>query len=286
MWECVGEENQERATAGILVANQPGRLEGGDEAMDGRGVRASTERGNQTLSFGGNPATWPGGRDNPARYGRHAHRAQNGKRNDAGVHHRRVFPPPAPFAPAQPPIARPSPAPVFDFRWNRGPLQRRSTVAHGSQDMPRTADAAKRRGEYEYGEGGWKGRSGQKDRWPNRGQNISRRPSLRVPDARSIAALAAARRSQPRPCLSHYRRMCFPGKRHKDKHHDDPQPKPPAPPSTQPSAPTEPVPAPAMSPKVAIVIYSMYGHIATRMPTVLFPRPGRHLTSYIQSPRA
>ena len=129
-------------------------------------------------------------RDNPARYGRHAHRAQNGKRNDAGVHHRRVFPPPAPFAPAQPPIARPSPAPVFDFRWNRGPLQRRSTVAHGSQDMPRTADAAKRRGEYEYGEGGWKGRSGQKDRWPNRGQNISRRPSLRVPDARSIAALA------------------------------------------------------------------------------------------------
>lgn len=61
MWECVGEENQERATAGILVANQPGRLEGGDEAMDGRGVRASTERGNQTLSFGGNPATWPAG---------------------------------------------------------------------------------------------------------------------------------------------------------------------------------------------------------------------------------
>ncbi|RPD65311.1 flavo protein WrbA [Lentinus tigrinus ALCF2SS1-7] len=59
--------------------------------------------------------------------------------------------------------------------------------------------------------------------------------------------------------------MCFPGKRLKHNHSDNPQPAPapaPAPAPTQPS--TEPAPPPAMSPpKVAIVIYSMYGHIAT-----------------------
>ena len=89
--------------------------------------------------------------------------------------------------------------------------------------------------------------------------------------------------------------MCFPGKRLKKTFSDDieskPKPKPaapaPAPAKSSPAAATStPTKASAMSPKVAIVIYSMYGHIATRMSTVLFPRPGRPLTLYIQSLRA
>ncbi|KAI1798348.1 flavoprotein-like protein [Ganoderma leucocontextum] len=62
--------------------------------------------------------------------------------------------------------------------------------------------------------------------------------------------------------------MCFPGKRLKSNHADDPNPpaKPPptsaAPPTPAPA--TQPATSQAMSsPKVAIIIYTMYGHIAT-----------------------
>ncbi|PIL27382.1 hypothetical protein GSI_10530 [Ganoderma sinense ZZ0214-1] len=61
--------------------------------------------------------------------------------------------------------------------------------------------------------------------------------------------------------------MCFPGKRLKSNHADDAPPPAKSPPA--PAAPPAPAPAtqpatPATmsSPKVAIVIYSMYGHIA------------------------
>ena len=55
--------------------------------------------------------------------------------------------------------------------------------------------------------------------------------------------------------------MCFPGRRLKNNHSDEESaPKKSAP---TPAPATTPAPAPAMSsPKVAIVIYSMYGHIA------------------------
>ena len=66
--------------------------------------------------------------------------------------------------------------------------------------------------------------------------------------------------------------MCFPGKRLKKTFSDDieskPKPKPapapaPAPAKSSPAAATSTTTkASAMSPKVAIVIYSMYGHIA------------------------
>ncbi|KAL4253692.1 WrbA family protein [Abortiporus biennis] len=65
--------------------------------------------------------------------------------------------------------------------------------------------------------------------------------------------------------------MCFPGKRQKSNFADDSKPPPPPPPpvSKDPKPTPAPVPvvettpAPAMSsPKIAIVIYSMYGHIA------------------------
>ena len=159
--------------------------------MDGRGVRASTERGNQTLSFGGNPATWPAGeRIVPDMAGtrtvpRMAREMTRVCIIDASSDS--LLPPLSRLPSPQLPALRPPASSTSD-----GIAGLCSDAARWRTEarMPRTADAAKRRGEYEYGEGGWKGRSGQKDRWPNRGQNISRRPSLRVPDARSIAALA------------------------------------------------------------------------------------------------
>ncbi|EIW56252.1 uncharacterized protein TRAVEDRAFT_171817 [Trametes versicolor FP-101664 SS1] len=69
--------------------------------------------------------------------------------------------------------------------------------------------------------------------------------------------------------------MCFPGKRFKKNHSDDPEsakaPASAAPAPTTTPAPPAPAPAPATqtapestmsSPKVAIIIYSLYGHIA------------------------
>ena len=76
--------------------------------------------------------------------------------------------------------------------------------------------------------------------------------------------------------------MCFPSKRQKNLLSDDTTKKPApeaikaqepvaAQPSTAPSNPTEPTPAPTTAttttadmagPKIAIVIYSMYGHVA------------------------
>ena len=56
--------------------------------------------------------------------------------------------------------------------------------------------------------------------------------------------------------------MCFPGKRLKNIFSDDDK----KPASTKKPSSSTPAPAPTMSsPKVAIVIYSMYGHIAKRM---------------------
>ncbi len=68
--------------------------------------------------------------------------------------------------------------------------------------------------------------------------------------------------------------MCFPGKRFKKNHSDDPE-SAKAPASAAPAPTTTPAPAPApapatqtapettmSSPKVAIIIYSLYGHIA------------------------
>ncbi|RDX46640.1 flavo protein WrbA [Lentinus brumalis] len=59
--------------------------------------------------------------------------------------------------------------------------------------------------------------------------------------------------------------MCFPGKRQKDNLKDDPAPAPaPAqPPTTTSAAPALELNLAMSAPKVAIVIYSMYGHIAT-----------------------
>ncbi|EJF56769.1 flavo protein-like protein [Dichomitus squalens] len=65
--------------------------------------------------------------------------------------------------------------------------------------------------------------------------------------------------------------MCFPGKRLKNNHSEDTQPasKSKSSPASSAPAPTpapaiQPAPATAMSsPKVAIIIYSMYGHVAT-----------------------
>ncbi|KAI0746609.1 flavoprotein-like protein [Daedaleopsis nitida] len=59
--------------------------------------------------------------------------------------------------------------------------------------------------------------------------------------------------------------MCFPGKRLKNNHSDDdPKPAPPpAPSSATPAPAVTAAPAAAMSsPKIAIIIYSMYGHVA------------------------
>ncbi|KAI0826991.1 flavoprotein-like protein [Trametes gibbosa] len=75
--------------------------------------------------------------------------------------------------------------------------------------------------------------------------------------------------------------MCFPGKRLKKNHSDDPEPSVKAPAAAAASAATAPAPTPApaqeptpapvvqttpetamSSPKVAIIIYSLYGHIA------------------------
>ena len=75
--------------------------------------------------------------------------------------------------------------------------------------------------------------------------------------------------------------MCFPGKRLKNIFSDDDK-KPAStkkPSSSTPAPATTPAPASTMSsPKVAIVIYSMYGHIAKRMSHIsscLFSTPNR-----------
>ena len=65
--------------------------------------------------------------------------------------------------------------------------------------------------------------------------------------------------------------MCFPGKRLKNNHAEDAKPAPKSTPASSAPAPATQTAAAAnmSSPKVAIIIYSMYGHVASCMSHLL-----------------